>query len=60
MLLTELLTVEELEKESKISRHTWRLWLKQGRLPAVHLGRRVRVERDAYQRFVADNRTEAK
>lgn len=60
MLLTELLTVEELEKESKISRHTWRLWLKQGRLRAVHLGRRVRVEREEFQRFVADNRTEAK
>lgn len=57
---TMLLTVEDLERESQISRHTWRLWLKQNKLQAVRLGRRVRVERSEYERFVADNRSEAR
>ena len=33
-----LLSLEALEARSMISRHTWRKWLRQGRLPAVRLG----------------------
>lgn len=51
-----LLTVEDLERESKISKYTWRLWIKQGKLPAVRLGRRVRIEEEAYRRFIEERR----
>jgi len=51
-----LLTVEELEQDSKISRYTWRSWIRAGRLPVVRLGRRVRVAEEDYRRFVAQNR----
>lgn len=51
-----LLTVEELEKDSKISRYTWRSWIRAGRLPVVRLGRRVRVAEEDYRSFLAQNR----
>jgi len=52
-----LLSLEALEERSDVSRHTWRLWLRQGKLPAVRLGRRLLVEEADYQRFVQANRT---
>jgi excisionase family DNA binding protein len=56
LLSTRLLSLEALEERSDVSRHTWRLWLRQGKLPAVRLGRRLLVEESDYQRFVAANR----
>ena len=50
-----LLTVVELEQDSKISKHTWRSWIRQGRLPVLRLGRRVRVAEEDYRRFLAAN-----
>jgi len=50
-----LLTVVDMEQDSKVSRYTWRTWIKQGRLPAVRLGRRVRVADEDYRRFLAAN-----
>ena len=52
-----LLTVEDLERDSKISRYTWRAWIRQGRIRPVRLGRRVRVEEEEYRRFLATART---
>ena len=40
----------------RIHRHTWRLWLRQKKLPAVRLGRRLLVAEVDYERFVAANR----
>lgn len=54
-----LLSVEELEQRSGASRFTWRTWIAQGRIPVVRLGRLVRVKEEDYERFVADNRSEA-
>jgi hypothetical protein len=51
-----LLSLETLEERSDISRHTWRLWLRQKKLPAVRLGRRLLVAEVDYERFVAANR----
>jgi len=51
-----LLTVVELEQHSRISRYTWRLWIRQGRLPVHRLGRRVRVSEEDYRRFLEENR----
>lgn len=55
-----MLTVEDLERESKVSRHTWRAWIREGRLPVLRLGRRVRVAEEDFRRFLAENRTPAR
>lgn len=55
-----MLTVEDLERESKVSRHTWRAWIRQGRIPVLRLGRRVRVAEDDFRKFIAQNRTPAR
>jgi excisionase family DNA binding protein len=51
-----LLTVAELEADSKISRYTWRAWIRQGLIPVTRLGRRVRVAEEDYKRFVENRR----
>ena len=55
-----LLTVQELEKDSRISRHTWRSWLRQGKIPVTRLGRRVRVAEADYKAFIEANRIPAR
>ncbi len=55
-----LMTVVDLEKASKVSQHTWRAWIREGRLPVTRLGRRVRVAEEDYRAFVAENRTPAR
>jgi len=44
-----LMTIEDLERESKVSRFTWRSWIRTGRIAAVRLGRRVLVDEVEYQ-----------
>ncbi len=53
-------TVEWLEKDSGISKHTWRAWIRLGRVPVIRLGRRVRVAEEDYRRFLAENRVPAR
>ena len=55
-----LLTVVDLERESQISRHTWRSRIAQGRLPVLRLGRRVRVSQEDFRKFISQNRTPAR
>ncbi len=55
-----LMTVEQLEKDSRISRFTWRTWIRRGLLPVVRLGRAVRVSEDDYRRFLEENRVPAR
>lgn len=50
-----LLTVMDMERDSKISRYTWRAWIRQGRIPVRRLGRRVRVSEEDYQKFLDAN-----
>ena len=50
-----LLTVMDMERDSKISRYTWRAWIRQGRIPVRRLGRRVRVSEEDYPRFLDAN-----
>jgi hypothetical protein len=54
-----LLTVEQLEADSRISRYTWRSWIRAKKVAVVRLGRRVRVEEAEYRRFLAANRVKA-
>ena len=53
-----LLDVKELDRRSGISMHTWRLWLRQGRLPVIRVGRLVRVDERDYETFIQACRTE--
>ena len=55
-----LLTVKDLEKLSQISRHTWRAWIAQGKLPVIRAGRRVRVEEEAFREFLKKCRVPAR
>jgi len=54
------MTVKELEEQTKISRFTWRSWIRQGRLPVLRLGRRVRVSEEDYRAFLKANRVAAR
>lgn len=53
-----LLNVVELEERSGASRHTWRTWIREGRVACVRIGRLVRVREEDYLSFVAANRRE--
>ena len=50
-----LLTVIDLERDSQISRYTWRAWIRQGKVPIVRLGRCIRVDETAYRKFLAQH-----
>ena len=49
-------TVKELERDSKISEHTWRKWIASGKVPSVLLGRRRRVTDEDYRRLIKRGR----
>ena len=55
-----MLTVIDMERESQISKHTWRAWIREGRVPVLRLGRRVRVDEVDFRKFIAENRTPAR
>lgn len=55
-----LLTVVDMEQDSQVSRHTWRAWIREGRIPVTRLGRRVRVAEEDYRAFLAENRIPAR
>jgi excisionase family DNA binding protein len=55
-----LKSVEDLERETGVSKYTWRAWLRQGRLEHVRLGRRVLVPAESVQRFIDANRVPAR
>jgi excisionase family DNA binding protein len=55
-----MMTVEDLERQTQVSRHTWRAWIRQGKIPVLRLGRRVRVAEEDFRRFLAENRVPAR
>lgn len=55
-----LLDVRDLERDSGVSRFTWRAWIRQGRIPVIRIGRRVRVDEMDYRTFLKENRTPAR
>jgi excisionase family DNA binding protein len=48
----EFLTVDEVAGSLQITPQTVRNWLDQGRIPSLRIGRRVRILRSDFQRFV--------
>jgi excisionase family DNA binding protein len=47
------LTVAEVAEKLKLNQQTVRNWIDQGSLPAVRVGRRVRIRRSDYERVLA-------
>lgn len=48
------LTVAEVAETLKLNQQTVRNWIDQGSLPAVRVGRRVRILRSDFERMVAE------
>lgn len=55
----EYLTVSEIAEHLKLNPQTIRNWIDQGQLPAVRIGRRVRVRRVDLDRLLAEGATVA-
>ncbi len=47
--MDEFLTVAEVAETLKLNQQTIRNWIDQGSLPAVRIGRRVRIRREDFQ-----------
>jgi excisionase family DNA binding protein len=50
----EFLTVAEVAEVLKLNQQTVRNWIDQGSLPAVRVGRRVRIKRSDFDRVLAE------
>ena len=50
----EFLTVAEVAETLKLNQQTVRNWIDQGSLPAVRVGRRVRIKRSDFDRVLAE------
>ena len=55
----EYLTVREIAEHLKLNQQTLRNWIDAGSLPAVRIGRRVRVRRVDLERILAEGTTSA-
>jgi excisionase family DNA binding protein len=50
----EYLTVAEVAANLKLNQQTVRNWIDRGELPALRVGRRVRIKRSDYERLLED------
>jgi excisionase family DNA binding protein len=57
--MLNLLSLQEAAEEARISIFTVRAWRHQRRFPVVKLGRRVLIEREAWEKFVRSGLVEA-
>jgi excisionase family DNA binding protein len=55
----ELMTVAEIAAVLKLNQQTIRNWIDQGRLPAIRIGRRVRIKRSDFNELLATAATPA-
>lgn len=55
--LEEFLTVAEVAEILKLNQQTVRNWIDQGSLPALRVGRRVRIKRSDFERVLAQSYT---
>jgi excisionase family DNA binding protein len=49
------LTVAEVAETLKLNQQTVRNWIDQGSLPALRVGRRVRIKRSDFERIIDEN-----
>jgi excisionase family DNA binding protein len=52
MAVDEFLTVAEIAAILKLNQQTVRNWIDRGELPAVHVGRRVRIKRSDFDQLI--------
>jgi len=52
----QMLTLRDLRDDARLSTSTLRAWVRTGRLPAIRLGRSIRIEETAWRAFVEQNR----
>ncbi len=52
----EFLTVADVARIPKLNQQTVRNWIDQGLLPALQVGRRVRIRRSDFERFLRQGR----
>lgn len=50
----EYLTVAEVAGNLKLNQQTVRNWIDRGELPALRVGRRVRIKRSDYERYLQE------
>jgi excisionase family DNA binding protein len=50
--MDEFLTVAEIAELLKLNQQTIRNWIDAGTLPAIHVGRRVRIRRSDFERLI--------
>ncbi len=55
----EFLTVADIARILKLNQQTVRNWIDQGKLPAIHIGRRVRIRRSDFDRLLEQSYTGA-
>ena len=53
------LTVAEVAETLRLNQQTVRNWIDQGRLPALRIGRRVRIKRSDFERILTTGATQA-
>jgi excisionase family DNA binding protein len=53
----EFLTVADIARILKLNQQTVRNWIEDGKLPALHVGRRVRVRRSDFEALLERGRT---
>lgn len=56
---SEFLTVAEVAQTLKLNQQTVRNWIDQGSLPALRIGRRVRIRRSDFERLIEAGATQA-
>jgi excisionase family DNA binding protein len=53
----EFLTVADIARVLKLNQQTVRNWIDRGSLPALHIGRRVRIRRSDFEALLERGRT---
>ena len=53
--MDEFLTVSEIAELLKLNQQTIRNWIDSGYLPAIRIGRRVRVKREDFERLLEES-----
>ncbi len=57
--MMKLMTVKDLARESQLSVNWWRKFIKEGRIPVIRLGRRVRIVEGDYRELIEQNRIQS-
>ena len=57
--MMKLMTVKDLARESQLSVNWWRKFIKEGGVPVIRLGRRVRIMEADYRELIEQNRIQS-